>query len=98
MLAPGSPTNPEYGIEASRIAAFRLPTLLSHALVAFTNEFDNEAEHRMPHRTTSHGPTGIAPLSLAGVTRDVVELHAVRWRKRSDRPARCIAWLERRRT
>lgn len=32
----------------------RLPlaTLLSHALVAFMIEFDNEAEHRMPHRTT----------------------------------------------
>jgi len=32
-----------------------LPTLLSCALVAFTIEFDNESEHRMPHRTTSHG-------------------------------------------
>ncbi len=32
-----------------------LPTLLSHALVAFTIEFDNEAEHRMPHRTTRYG-------------------------------------------
>ncbi|MGB6689573.1 MAG: MarR family winged helix-turn-helix transcriptional regulator [Terracidiphilus sp.] len=29
-----------------------LPTLLSHALVAFTIEFDNEFEHRMPHSTT----------------------------------------------
>ena len=29
-----------------------LPTLLSQALVAYTIEFDNEAEHRMPHRTT----------------------------------------------
>jgi methyltransferase (TIGR00027 family) len=38
----------------------RLPltTLLSQALVAFTIEFDNEAEHRMPHRTTSHGASG----------------------------------------
>jgi DNA-binding MarR family transcriptional regulator len=34
-----------------------LPTLLSHALVAFTIEFDNEFEHRMPHRTTNFGPT-----------------------------------------
>jgi DNA-binding MarR family transcriptional regulator len=32
-----------------------LPTLLSHALVAFTIEFDNEAEHRLSHRTTNHG-------------------------------------------
>jgi len=35
----------------------RLPlsSLLSFALVAFTIEFDNEAEHRLPHRTTRHG-------------------------------------------
>jgi DNA-binding MarR family transcriptional regulator len=32
-----------------------LPTLLSHALVAFTIEFDNEFEHQAPHRTTNHG-------------------------------------------
>ena len=34
-----------------------LPALLSHALVAFTIEFDNEAEHRMPHRTSNYGVT-----------------------------------------
>ncbi len=34
-----------------------LPTLLSHALVAFTIEFDNEFEHQVPHRTTDHGST-----------------------------------------
>ena len=42
-----------------------LSALLSQALVAFTIEFDNEAEHRLPHRTTSHGasgPTDGAPL------------------------------------
>src|SRR5271165_4505849 len=33
----------------------RLPTLLSFALVAFTIEFDNEAEYRLPHSTTRHG-------------------------------------------
>ncbi|HKE65915.1 MAG TPA: hypothetical protein VKB59_14870 [Micromonosporaceae bacterium] len=32
-----------------------LPTLLSQALVAFTIEFDNEFEHRMPHRTAVGG-------------------------------------------
>ncbi len=32
-----------------------LPTLLSHALVAFTIEFDNESERQMRHRTTRHG-------------------------------------------
>jgi hypothetical protein len=37
----------------------RLPVaaLLSFAVVAFTIEFDNEAEHRLPHRTTSLGAT-----------------------------------------
>ena len=34
-----------------------LPTLLSHALVAFTIEFDNEAERGIPHYTTRHGAT-----------------------------------------
>lgn len=32
-----------------------LPTLLSQALVAYTIEFDNEAEQRMPHRTATRG-------------------------------------------
>jgi hypothetical protein len=34
-----------------------LPTLLSQALVAYTIEFDNETEHLLPHRTSSHGTT-----------------------------------------
>jgi len=33
-----------------------LSSLLSQTLVAFTIEFDNEFEHRVPHRTTRHGP------------------------------------------
>lgn len=36
-----------------------LPTLLSHTLVGFMIEFDNEAEHRIPHSTTNHGSTAI---------------------------------------
>jgi DNA-binding MarR family transcriptional regulator/uncharacterized protein YbdZ (MbtH family) len=32
--------------------------LLSQALVAFTIEFDNEVERRLPHRTTDHGRSG----------------------------------------
>jgi hypothetical protein len=36
----------------------RLPTLLSHAPVAFTIEFDNESERQMRHRTTRHGSAG----------------------------------------
>jgi hypothetical protein len=48
--------------DAGRILAMPekspLPTLLSQALVAFTIEFDNEAEHRMPHRTTTQSRAG----------------------------------------
>jgi len=35
-----------------------LHSLLSQALVAFTIEFDNEAEHRMAHRTSNFGAPG----------------------------------------
>jgi hypothetical protein len=38
-----------------------LSALLSQALVAYTIEFDNEAEHRLPHRTTSHGASRARP-------------------------------------
>jgi hypothetical protein len=44
-----------------------LSALLSQALVAFTIEFDNEAERRIPHRTTNHGGTrgGVWLVSMA---------------------------------
>jgi DNA-binding MarR family transcriptional regulator len=35
-----------------------LPALLSQVLVSFTIEFDNEFEHRIPHRTTVSKPEG----------------------------------------
>jgi len=41
-------------------AQLPLAALLSQALVAFTIECDNEAEHTLPHRTTHHGPSGPA--------------------------------------
>jgi methyltransferase (TIGR00027 family) len=37
-----------------------LSALLSQALVAFTIELDNEAEHRLPHRTTNQAGAGLA--------------------------------------
>jgi hypothetical protein len=52
------------GTEAHRLAVLAsapmaaglpLSALLSQVLVAFTIEFDNEFERRMPHRTTNHG-------------------------------------------
>ena len=44
-----------------------LTTLLSQALVAYTIEFDNEAEHRMPHRTTRHSQPGLRGLWLVSM-------------------------------
>ena len=44
-----------------------LPALWSCALVAFTIEFDNEFEHRMPHRTTRHGATAPGGLWLVSL-------------------------------
>src|SRR5580704_13510444 len=46
-----------------RSAGSRLPlsALLSQAFVAFTIEFDNEFERRMPHRTSRHDKTPGAP-------------------------------------
>ncbi len=38
-----------------RKRADNLSALLSQTLVAFTIEFDNEFEHRMPHRTSDYG-------------------------------------------
>ena len=51
--SPASPASP-----ASRPGSLPLSALLSQALVAYTIEFDNEAEHRLPHRTTDHGASG----------------------------------------
>jgi hypothetical protein len=59
-----------------------LPTLLSHALVAFTIEFDNESERQMGHRATRHGSADSlhAPWLVSLVMS--VELHAVCRRER----------------
>jgi methyltransferase (TIGR00027 family) len=60
--------------------AGRLPlsALLSHALVAFTIEFDNEAEHRLPHRTQDYGLSGGAPAGAPWLTSLVMWANCVR--------------------
>ena len=58
---------------------FPLSTLLSHAIVAFMIEFDNEVEHRMPHRTTE----GVSSFLLAGP-----------WLVSMTMWANCLQWLE----
>ena len=49
------------GREDHQAAPMGLAALLSQALVAFTVETDNEAEHRMAHRTTDHGVSARGP-------------------------------------
>ena len=46
--------NHSAGNARSSASPIPLPTLLSQVLVAFTIEFDNEAEHQIPHWTTDY--------------------------------------------
>ena len=58
--APSAPLRPSASPAPSAPppGSLALASLLSQALVAFTIESDNEAEHRLPHRTTDHGASG----------------------------------------
>jgi DNA-binding MarR family transcriptional regulator len=49
------------------VARLPLPALLSQALVAFTIEFDNEAEHLSAHRTAQSGTTKDGPWLVSQV-------------------------------
>jgi hypothetical protein len=62
-------------------ASIPLPTLRSHALLAFTIEFDNQAEGQIIHWTTQHGVAWLAAGTVACLTRDVGQLHAVHRQK-----------------
>jgi methyltransferase (TIGR00027 family) len=53
---------------AAEVARLPLSALLSQALVAFTIEADNEAEHRLPHRTTDDGAAPGAPAGAPWLT------------------------------
>ena len=50
-------SQPSRSVQPPQEGPLPLSALLSQALVAFTIEFDNQAEHNLPHRTTSHGPS-----------------------------------------
>jgi hypothetical protein len=53
----------------------RLTTLLAQTLVAYTVEFDNEFEHRTPHRTTVGGQSaGGGPWLVSMVMRHVSDV------------------------
>jgi methyltransferase (TIGR00027 family) len=51
-----SASPPAVAVPAAEPETLPLSALLSHALVAFTIEADNEAEHLMPHHTADRGP------------------------------------------
>ncbi len=53
-----------------------LSSLLSFALVAFTIEFDNEAELRLPHRTTDFGSSSAMGVWLGSM---VLWFNCMRW-------------------
>jgi len=80
-MAQQLPRWPQPRIMVGMAAGLPLPTLLSATLVAFTVEFDNESEHRMPHRTTggdtakarSGGPWLVSQVMWSNVMRYVVE-------------------------
>jgi methyltransferase (TIGR00027 family) len=59
LARPGDPGAPsQQASPVDRVSpALPLSALLSAALVAFTIEADNEAEHRLPHRTANDGPS-----------------------------------------
>ena len=60
---PRRPSSSAPAVSSPSPVTGRLPlsALLSQALVAFTIEADNEAEHRLPTRTTEHGTSPGAP-------------------------------------
>jgi methyltransferase (TIGR00027 family) len=62
VSGPSKPPKPSASAPPSAAppGSVSLSALLSQALVAYTIEFDNEAEHRLPHRTTNHGASGRA--------------------------------------
>ncbi len=80
--------------------ARRLPlsALLSFALVAFTIETDNEAEHRIPHRTTRHGKTGATMVRGAWLTSMAMWFNCMRWVPEQGITVREIERLARTRT
>ena len=50
-----APSSPAVASPSPVTGRLPLSALLSQALVGYTIEFDNEAEHRLPHRTHDHG-------------------------------------------
>jgi methyltransferase (TIGR00027 family) len=55
--APRKPHPPQQADQPG--GPLSVSALLSQALVAHIIELDNEAEHRLPHRTTNHGAAGL---------------------------------------
>jgi len=74
-----------------------LPTLLSHSLVAFTIEFDNEAERHIPHYTTRHGATK-STLPKPWLVSMAMYLNCMQFLDENGMPARELVRMARART
>lgn len=77
-----------------------LPTLLSQSLVAFTIEFDNEAEHQLAHRTRlatgagdrAAGPWLTSQVMWSNVMRYVCDEGRTSTSWHARRATRCLAF------
>ena len=72
------PSSPAVASPSSVTGRLSLSALLSQALAGYTIEFDNEAEHRLPHRTARYGPTPGAPADAPWMTSLVMWANCVR--------------------
>jgi methyltransferase (TIGR00027 family) len=79
--SPSAPADTRSGPPAPASAPGELPlsALLSHALVAYTIEFDNEAERLLPHRTQSYGVPAGAPRDAPWLTSLVMWANCLRY-------------------
>jgi hypothetical protein len=73
---------------------FPLSRLLSQALVAFTIEFDNEAEQRLPHYTAATGRSTRQP-HATWLTSMVMYLNCMRWLPEDGLPVKELERLAR---
>ena len=76
--AQPSPSSPAVASPSPVTSRLPVSALLSQALVGYTIEFDNEAEHRLPHRTQDHGRSPGAPADAPWLTSLVMWANCLR--------------------
>jgi methyltransferase (TIGR00027 family) len=81
LTPPAPPASAPAGTRSPEALPGELPlsALLSHALVAHTIEFDNEAERRLPHRTQAYGVAAGSPRDAPWLTSLVMWANCLRY-------------------